>query len=104
MNWQLVISYLIFAECTAMVALTFMFFDTPPEFAKIGNEQKPKSFVDGLILVLKYLLLAPIVAPYLIYKQQKAFEWAKSEMAKRERESDRFRAFTQSALEQRDRK
>lgn len=84
MNWQqIVFEYLIFAECTAIVALGFIFFDkNPPEFAKIGNQQKPKSFADGLQIVLKYLLLAPIVTPYLLYKQSQAMDWAKAEQEK----------------------
>ena len=84
MNWQQILfEYLIFAECTAIVALGFIFFDkNPPEFAKIGNQQKPRSFADGLQIVLKYLLLAPIVTPYLLYKQSLVMDWAKAEQEK----------------------
>lgn len=104
MNWQQILfDYLIFAECTAIVALGFVFFDkNPPEFAKIGNQQKPKSIVDGLWIVLKYLLLAPIVTPYLMYKQSCAMDWAKAEQEKWRKINRTFYGLSLDPLERKD--
>jgi hypothetical protein len=82
MNWNVLNSYLIFAECSAIVALGFVLFaENPPEFVLIGKQKKPKTWTEVCLTVLKYLTLAPIIAPYLAFKQSRAMHQAEAEMA-----------------------
>ena len=76
MNWNLLNSYLIFAECSAIVALGFVLFDEkPPKFVLIGKQEKPKTWTEVCLTVLKYLTLTPVIAQRVFVNTRALLNW-----------------------------
>lgn len=83
---NLLIKYLIFSESIAVVALGFVLFDkNTPQFALLPGQTKPKNLTEVIVTILKYVLLAPVIAPYLALKESRAGTEAKAEMERRKK-------------------